>query len=242
MTQKSNSQARTINEQKRANRRHKSLISQISEIKKSNEPDKELIPIKIIDGEMLVDGRLLHLKLQSGQEYAAWIKKRIKECQFEEGKDFWFDKIIKSKTRGGNRRSIDYLLTLDSAKELAMLERNKIGHFIRRYFIDVEKRYRDWVGIKLPQLKTDRDLFTDRDGYDYEELLLSVGCSTKPAAMRSRINRNRQEFWKSINGNWFVSEDFGKTIIMYSIARRWSADAKKRHLSYEDQKEKGGAL
>ena len=41
------------------------------------------------------------------------------------------------KGRGGSNR-VDYLLTLDTANEMAMLERNEMGKMVRRYFIEAE--------------------------------------------------------------------------------------------------------
>lgn len=49
------------------------------------------------------------------------------------------------KGRGGNRRSVDYLLTLDVAKELSMVENNEQGRMARRYFINCEKVLRKTV-------------------------------------------------------------------------------------------------
>jgi phage anti-repressor protein len=210
---------------------------------------RDLIPVEVINNEIMVDSRLLHHKLEIKTPHRKWMIRRIEDCLFDEGADFYTN-LYESKGAqtklertnlsvqvwGGDRRSTGYMLTLDAAKELAMLEHNEVGKTIRRYFIEVEKQYRDWIGIKLPQLEKDVDLFSQRIGYDYVQLLRSVGCSTSKGAIHSRINKNRQEFWKSIRGDWFVSEDFGKTIIAYAIARRWSNEKKRRHLEYENQK------
>ena len=51
---------------------------------------------------------------------------------FEADTDYFAEKVRKI---GVGRQEVNYLLTLDMAKELAMLERNEIGRAIRRYFI-----------------------------------------------------------------------------------------------------------
>ncbi len=61
--------------------------------------------------------------------------------------------------RGGSNR-IDYIITMDTAKEMAMLERNEMGKMVRRYFIEAEKRYRELKIIRA-RSKAERRLFTE---------------------------------------------------------------------------------
>ncbi|EXI85604.1 MAG: Phage anti-repressor protein [Candidatus Accumulibacter regalis] len=78
----------------------------------------------------------VHAALGVGRDFATWIKQRIAEYGFAEGEDF---SPIRGKSRGG-RPAADYHLTIDMAKELAMVENNDTGRRIRRYFIALEKR------------------------------------------------------------------------------------------------------
>ena len=64
-----------------------------------------------------VNARDLWKFLESKQEFANWIKDRIEKYRFVEGKDFL---INFSKSLG--RPSKEYLISLDMAKELAMVE------------------------------------------------------------------------------------------------------------------------
>jgi anti-repressor protein len=97
-----------------------------------------LIPIYKGESGQVVDARELHEFLESKQEFTNWIKGRVEKYGFIENEDFT---IILSKSTGG-RPSTEYTLTIDTAKEIAMVENNEQGHIIRKYFIEVEKRAR----------------------------------------------------------------------------------------------------
>ena len=87
-----------------------------------------------------VNARDVHAALEVKTDFSDWIKKRIKQCKFEENYDFiCFLKNEESKGRGGDRRSIEYIVSLDMVKHLCMLEKNEKGHEIRKYFIEQEK-------------------------------------------------------------------------------------------------------
>ena len=82
----------------------------------------------------MIDARSLHNWLGNGKQFADWMKARITDYGFEEGADYFTEKC-----KTGGRPRTDYLLTLDTAEELAMVERTDIGRDTRRYFIQMEK-------------------------------------------------------------------------------------------------------
>ncbi|MBJ7224768.1 antA/AntB antirepressor family protein [Escherichia coli] len=90
---------------------------------------------------LLVNARDLHSFLDVGKRFASWIVERIAEYGFVENQDFMIISQVREKI-GRGRPAKDYHLTLDTAKELAMVERNEKGRQIRRYFIECEKRLR----------------------------------------------------------------------------------------------------
>lgn len=105
---------------------------------------KKLIPIMCSEnGGLLVDARLLHEKLCVSTRFSDWIKRRINEYNFEEGLDFT---IITQKRVTGGVPLKEYQLTIDTAKEFAMVERSEIGRTFRKYFIEVEKQLREKKG------------------------------------------------------------------------------------------------
>ncbi|WP_233594347.1 antA/AntB antirepressor family protein [Citrobacter koseri] len=93
------------------------------------------------ESTLLVNARDLHAFLEVGKRFASWVTERITEYGFVENQDYILvSQNREIKGRGGDRRSKDYHLTLDTAKELAMVERNEKGRQIRRYFIECEKK------------------------------------------------------------------------------------------------------
>lgn len=73
--------------------------------------------------------------VESRAQFSDWIKGRIEKYAFVEGEDFTVQKFV-----NGRSTIIDYHLTIETAKELAMVENNEKGREVRRYFIECEKR------------------------------------------------------------------------------------------------------
>lgn len=106
----------------------------------------ELIPVKQgnIGGDIVqtVNARELHSFLEVGRDFPAWIKDRIRQYDFQDGKDYCLSPAEKGEAQpsGFAANKIEYHLALDMAKELSMIERNEKGKEARKYFIECEKR------------------------------------------------------------------------------------------------------
>ncbi|AIH01280.1 anta/antb antirepressor domain protein [Riemerella anatipestifer CH3] len=95
----------------------------------------ELIKITEQNGKQAVSARELHSFLESKQDFSTWIKNRIEKYGFIEEQDFTLHKFVE---RGTWKH--EYVLSIDTAKELAMVEGNEKGKQARQYFIECEKR------------------------------------------------------------------------------------------------------
>ena len=88
-----------------------------------------------------VNARDLWKFLESKQDFSTWIKRRIEKYDFIEGQDYLLHKFVEQLPSGA-KHCIEYLISLDMAKELAMVANNERGRQARQYFIEVEKRFR----------------------------------------------------------------------------------------------------
>lgn len=102
----------------------------------------ELFNLKsvIVAGNQIraVDARELHSFLKVGRDFSNWIKDRIEQGMFVEGKDY-----VLTLTKTGVRSNVvqkDYAISISMAKELSMFERNEQGKLARQYFIECEER------------------------------------------------------------------------------------------------------
>lgn len=94
-----------------------------------------------IGGQLVLginDARALHAGLRVGRDYNNWMRQRITKYGFQADADYQVFAGSGEKPSGG-RPTRRYAITLDMAKELAMVENNEIGRLVRRYFIWLEK-------------------------------------------------------------------------------------------------------
>ena len=101
-----------------------------------------LVPVyETNTGEKIVYGKDLHKSLLVRTDFSTWVKRRLNECDAKEKIDY--DMLPKIEEQiSGTKHSIEYEIKLDTAKEMAMLERNEIGKQVRKYFIEVDNRHK----------------------------------------------------------------------------------------------------
>lgn len=101
--------------------------------------ENELVPVyETSTGEKVVYGSELHEVLGAPSVYREWVKRRLSDIDAVENEDF---QGVEISTPSGQTKK-DHIIKLDTAKEMAMLERNEKGKEVRRYFIRVEKKYK----------------------------------------------------------------------------------------------------
>ena len=97
----------------------------------------------------VISTKLLHNQLLVGRDYSTWIKSRMSKYNFNENIDYTIvDSIHQNggikNTKGGDRKSKDYFVTLEVAKMLSLVENNDIGLVVRKYFMLMEKTLRNY--------------------------------------------------------------------------------------------------
>lgn len=102
---------------------------------------KYLLPIvQMKDSVQAVMGRDLHEFLQIGAHYKDWFP-RMAAYGFEEGTDYCLKNERSTPPAGiPSRPRLNHIVSLDMAKEIAMIQRSELGQQARRYFIEAEKQ------------------------------------------------------------------------------------------------------
>ena len=128
------------------NLKSNSSLLPTSSIKQTKTKKNELIKIETnINGEKIVSAWELWKFLDISYSFSTWIKRRIEKYDFIENEDFVV--VTSTGVKLGNPQE-DYILSLDMAKELAIIEKNPAGRVARRYFIQCEKKYRKFLDEK----------------------------------------------------------------------------------------------
>ena len=162
---------------------------------------EEIVPVYTTDTNIaVVNARDLYEALGVKKDFSNWIKsylKNYKEAEsvantkFAQKGELDFDYFTFEVEGSGPRKRKEYILTLDTAKELAMMSRCEKGRAIRKYFIAVEKAHVQTVHVlKAPELTPEQKI---AEALKLSEALLS---NTKKELVKA--NRNK-DYNKRIN-------------------------------------------
>lgn len=105
-----------------------------------------------------INARHLHQALQVGRDYSTWIKGRITDTGFIEEQDYLLipdvdilpdENLHSPKLAGAKNKQLskvrikqgnEYIISVDMAKHLCLMEKNEIGRAIRQHFITAEQQ------------------------------------------------------------------------------------------------------
>ena len=87
-----------------------------------------------------VNARELYKALGVKKDFSNWIKPKLKGGMLDENVDYLVF-ALKGENLSGGRPTKEYILTLDTAKHLAMMSKTSKGKEIRNYFIEIEKQF-----------------------------------------------------------------------------------------------------
>lgn len=170
----------------------------------------ELIKITEQKGIQLVDARELHRKLKVQTKFTNWFPRRVEEYKFDEGKDYFTENQLlpKNGQKVFHRPRTEYFLTIDMAKEIAMVERTEVGKMIRNYFIEMEKIALQTI-IKMPKSLNVYGM----EALPYVEWLLLHNYSVTSGQYHARIRKHPQHFYKASTGKWYINKAFAEQLL-----------------------------
>ena len=100
---------------------------------------KELMKVQVKNDRQLVSARDLHKGLGLKGRFSRWFKTNSE--LFTENEDFYKCTSSTVVNNGAVRELDDYLLTIEMAKQLAMMARTEKSKLYREYFLDLERKW-----------------------------------------------------------------------------------------------------
>ncbi|MGV4535576.1 antA/AntB antirepressor family protein [Ornithobacterium rhinotracheale] len=171
-----------------------------------------LIKITEKNGENTVSAKDLHQFLGSNEQFGKWIK-RMLGYGYTQGVDYETLALLVPAGEHNKAWTKDYVLTLDTAKEIAMLQRSKKGREIRRYFIEVEKTARKQF-VQMPKSLNVYGM----EALPYDWWLLQNGYSVSSGQRNARIRKHPEHFYKGTNG-WYINKLYAEALLAIKLGK-----------------------
>ncbi|HEP1752710.1 TPA: phage antirepressor KilAC domain-containing protein [Streptococcus pyogenes] len=200
--------------------------------------------------EPVVSARDLHKELKVKTRFSEWVKQNFKIL--EEGYDFTSVVGTTVVNNGAVREIQDYVLSLDAAKNLAMVSKTDKGKEVRKYFIQVEKDFNSPEKImarallmadkkvhKLEaQIEADRPKVLFADAVEASKTSILIGDFAKILRQNGyNIGQNRLFAWLRENG--FLIRKNGES---YNMPTQRSMDMKLFEVKERTHQEPNGSI
>jgi anti-repressor protein len=185
-----------------------------------------------IDTVQTVNARELHAFLEIGKDFSNWIKAQLERARLVEDRDFV--KVAQKGELGGQTR-IEYFLTIEAAKHIAMMSGSEKGFEVREYFIECERR----VKHNAPAIDLNDPSFLRTMLLGYTEKVIALEAKVAADAPKVEFvekytkadgNKGVREVAKLLNANEREFVAFLVTHnIMYRLNGRLTAYAHHQH-------------
>lgn len=100
----------------------------------------ELLKVNYDNERITLSARELHEFLEIKTKYKDWFP-RMCTYGFDENVDYRAMAQKRATAQGNETTYVDHEITLDMAKEIAMIQRSEKGKEVRQYFLELERRW-----------------------------------------------------------------------------------------------------
>ena len=117
-----------------------------------------------------VNARILWEQLECPQgQFTKWVNRKFEPYGFKENIDFSpSSQISLNGSASGIKETVEYYLTIDMAKQLAMIDKKESGFTARKYFILMENivtRNKEWLAIRDPEKEEYKKMSAEVDAW-----------------------------------------------------------------------------
>lgn len=139
----------------------------------------ELIKITENNGKQVVSARELHAFLENTDNVNTWFKRQSERAMLVENEDF----VSVAFLQPSGQNAIDYAISINSAKEIAMLNGGEKGKQARTYFIECEKQ----LQLQAPRTLKEALLLAAKLEDEREQLQLQLSEQAPKIAAFERV-------------------------------------------------------
>jgi anti-repressor protein len=199
---------------------------------------QELIKVTIDqNNQQVVSARELHSFFGAKERFANWFT-RLKKFGFVENVDYVG--CMEFNTQA-NQNLQDYALTLDCAKQAAMLQRNDKGTQARLYFIECERQLKQMQVLKVPKTYGAALLEAGRLALELENTQVKLLEANRTVSILTHVSKQytATEIAKELGFNSAI--EFNKILhikqIQFNQSGTWVLYSKYSNLGYVDIKQ-----